>query len=232
MSKSKYGTELVHDVLQWDISAWTFALELWQSFLPAGGSLRCLELGSNRGGLALWLARQGHHVVCSDLEFPGKEAVDLHKKHDVAHLVTYQAIDATGIPFQNEFDVIIFKSILGGIGRNDNIGLQQQTMLQAYKALKTGGRLLFAENIAASTLHQFARKHFVQWGAQWRYPSISEIENFVQPFSSFETKCSGFLSAFGRTESQRTWLARADKLLFNQLISDSGKYILAGAAVK
>lgn len=74
------------------------------------------------------------------------------------NLITYQDIDATQIPYENEFDIIVFKSIIGGIGRNDNKEIQQLVFNQIYKALKPGGQLLFAENLSASPLHRFFSK--------------------------------------------------------------------------
>ena len=38
----------------------------------------------------------------------------------ISSLIIYQDIDATNIPYENYFDIIVFKSIIGGIGRNNN----------------------------------------------------------------------------------------------------------------
>ena len=74
---------------------------------------------------------------------------------------------------------IVFKTIIGGIGSNDNYEIQQKVFKEIYKALKPGGKLLFAENLVASKFHQQLRKKFVNWGNSWRYVSIKEMETFL-----------------------------------------------------
>jgi SAM-dependent methyltransferase len=56
-------------------------------------------------------------------------------------MIVYQNIDAANIPFKNCFDIIVFKSILGGIGRNDNIEIQQKVFDEIYESLKPGGEI-------------------------------------------------------------------------------------------
>src|SRR5690606_19856240 len=96
----------------------------------------CLELGGRQGGLSLWLAVNGHHVICSDLDSPEAHASKLHSKYELNNRITYQAIDATEIPYENKFDLVVFKSILGGISRGGNDQRKQETIDQIYKALK------------------------------------------------------------------------------------------------
>ena len=180
----------------------------------------------------MWLTLKGKTVVCSDLEGVKETAEPLHVRHNVTSLITYQDIDATNIPYENHFDVIVFKSIIGGIGRNNNIEIQQQVFDQIYKALKPGGKLLFAENLIASPLHQKLRKKFVNWGNSWRYVSINEMKVFMKDFSSCDIKSTGFLGAFGKTEKQRNIFANADKIAFNKICPDNWKYIGYGIAMK
>ena len=150
--------KLTSDIIQWDVRSWSEALKYWEQHVNWSTIHNGLELGGREGGLSLWLALKGIKTVCSDLHGVKEAASPLHQRYDVSSLITYKDIDATNIPYENHFDVIAFKSIIGGIGRNDNIEMQKKTFSEIYKALKPGGKLLFAENLAASPLHQTLRK--------------------------------------------------------------------------
>ena len=146
--------------------------------------------------------------------------------------IIYENIDATKIPYENYFDVIIFKSILGGIGRNDNKEIQQNVIREIYKALKPGGKLLFAENLCATRLHSLFRNKFTNWGSSWRYLSLKEMNEFLSDFLSFAIETTGFLGVFGRSENQKRFLGKTDRALFNAITPSSWKYITYGVATK
>lgn len=224
--------EQTKDIIQWDIKSWSKALSYWESNVEWEKIQNGLELGGREGGLSLWLALKGKKTVCSDLKDVQNTAEKLHLSYDITSLITYQDIDATNIPYENHFDVIVFKSIIGGIGRGDNSEIQQKVFKEIYKALKPGGRLLFAENLTASPFHQFLRKRFVNWGNAWRYVSVKEMKGFLKDFSSYDLKTTGVLATFGRTEKQRNSLSTFDDLLLNKICPDNWKYISYGIAVK
>jgi SAM-dependent methyltransferase len=223
---------LMNEIIQWDIRSWSSALKYWDKNVNWDQMNTCLALGERKGGLALWLALKQKQVVCSDLCNIKENAEPLHIKYNVSNLITYQDIDATEIPYENHFDIIVFKSIIGGIGRNNNIAIQQKVFDEIYKALKPGGKLLFAENLIASPLHQFCRRRFIKWGESWRYVSLHEIGQFLSSFKSHEIKATGVLAAFGRREWQRNILAVIDRLLMNHICPDNWKYIVYGIATK
>jgi SAM-dependent methyltransferase len=226
------NTQLINEIIQWDIRSWSGALHYWDAHINWDTVHTCLALGERKGGLALWLALKQKQVVCSDLCNIKENAEPLHIKYNINNLITYQDIDATKIPYENHFDIIVFKSIVGGIGRNNNIAIQQKIFDEIYKALKPDGKLLFAENLIASPLHQFCRKKFVRWGKSWRYISLHEVETFLSSFRSYAFKTAGIASAFGRKEWQRNILALIDQLLLNHICLNNWKYIVYGIAVK
>lgn len=228
----KFSTEELNSILQWDVISWSKALHFWQSNVEFPKIAKALELGGREGGLSLWLALNDKQVICSDLSNTHQTATPLHQKFGVVDFIHYQDIDASKIPYENHFDLIVFKSIIGGIGRNNNIEIQQQVFRQIHKALKPGGMLLFAENLTASPIHKLLRKRFVQWGDSWRYISLDELKSFLQFFSSFQIKSNGFLATFGRNEAQRKFLAHLDDLIFNHICPENWKYIGYGIAVK
>ena len=224
--------ELTKDIIQWDVKSWSKALSYWDSKVEWNKIQHSLELGGREGGLSLWLALKGKSVVCSDLKDVQKTAEQLHKRHQVSTWITYQDIDATNIPYEEYFDLIVFKSIIGGIGRNDNYKNQHKVFKEIYKALKPGGKLLFAENLAASAVHRRLRKRFVQWGSSWRYVSLDEMKEFLSDFSYHDIKTTGLLGTFGRTERQRNVLSAVDDLVLNKICPDRWKYICYGIAEK
>ncbi len=221
------------DYIEWDVKNWSKALKYWQSMIDSDlKGKKCLELGGRRGGLSLWLAEKGAEVLCSDIENPLNEAKEFHDKYSFSGSISYQAIDATEIPYENEFDIIAFKSIIGGIARNKKDHMKTKVLKEIQKALKPGGKLLFAENLESSNLHQFLRKKFIRWGNEWNYFKFAELNSLFSCFDSFNYKTQGFLGAFGRKEWQRSMLAFFDELIFNRIISKKNRYIVFGVAGK
>lgn len=223
--------ELLKDIIQWDVRSWKKAFDFWENKVEWGKVHNCLELGAELGGLSLWLALKGKHTVCSDICDTKIKAEALHKKYGVQELITYQDIDATNIPYENHFHLIVFKSIIGGINRED-VETQQQIINQIYKALKKGGILLFAENTKASKLHQNLRKKYRKWGNTWRYVTIDEMQRAMKDFSKVEIRSTGILGTFGRSTRQQNVLSAIDKIALNAITPKSWKYICYGVAQK
>ncbi|HAA00816.1 MAG TPA: class I SAM-dependent methyltransferase [Flavobacteriales bacterium] len=219
-------------ILQWDVRNWSKALRYWEQHVEWSQVNECLELGGREGGLSLWLAEKGKTVVCSDLENTASTAGPQHEKFPFSKSISYRDIDATSIPFENKFDLIVFKSILGGIGRNNDKKAQQAVFATAFKALKPGGVLLFAENLQASALHRYFRKRFTKWSAYWRYPTFEEFEAFSNKFVDVQLNTNGFLGTFGRTEKQRHLLSFFDKLIFDHITPKKKRYIIYGICTK
>lgn len=226
------ANDLTKDIIQWDVKSWSKALAYWDENINWDKVQNGLELGGREGGLSLWMALKGKKVVCSDLENVKSTAEPLHTRYKVNELITYQDIDATNIPYENHFDIIVFKSIIGGIGRDDNYEIQEKVFKEIYKALKPGGKLLFAENLIASPFHQQLRKRFVKWGNAWRYISLNEMKTFLSDFSSVEINTTGVMATFGRNENQRNTLSKFDKIILNKIAPDKWKYISYGIAEK
>lgn len=224
--------ELRKDIIQWDVESWSKALNYWDKNIDWSKIQNGLELGGREGGLSLWLTLKGKEVICSDLKDVKKTAEQLHLKYNVSSLIKYQDIDAANIPYENHFDIIVFKSIIGGIGSNNNKEIQQKVFKEIYKALKPGGILLFAENLTASPFHRLLRKRYVNWGSSWRYISIKETKEFLSSFSNYSIHTTGILGTFGRNENQKKMLSTFDELILNNVFPDSWKYITYGIAEK
>lgn len=228
------GRHPMQTYVQWDVRNWSRALDFWTTVCGADAfrGLEVLEVGSRDGGLSLWFAAQGAaRVVCSDLHGPSEQARELHAQAGVSDRIEYADVDATAIPYESAFDIVVFKSVLGGIGGTGGVDAQAQAIRCMHRALKPGGRLLFAENLVASPLHTYLRKRFIPWGERWRYVTPAEMAGFLSPFDDIRERSLGFASAFGRTESQRSALGAADVAL-EKLVPASWRYIVTGVATK
>lgn len=224
---------LVNDIFEWDVENWSKSILFWEStstnLLP---KYKALEIGARNGGLSLWLGMKGIQVVCSDIDFPTDKAKKKHKNYGVSDLVRYKKVDALQMPYENEFDIIIFKSVLGGIGRNNNSDNIVAALENIHKALKPGGELLFVENLKGSPLHQFFRKKFVKWGGSWNYQSIDSLLSSSKKFSSLKYQTKGFLGAFGPNEKIRKIFGKIDTLIFDRITPQNWRYIFIGVAKK
>ncbi len=224
--------KLLIDIIQWDVGTWSKALKYWNDKVNWSEVENCLEVGGREGGLSLWMALKNKTVVCSDLTDTQKNAQLLHQKYG-ATKVKYQDIDIKNIPYESYFDIIAVKSVLGGILRNnEEEAIRTLAIKELYKALKPGGKLLFAENLVASPLHKFLRKRNNAWSKYWHYFTADEINDLLKMFSSVQFNVTGFLAVLGRNESQRKALTMADNIIFNQIMPDHWKYLIYGVAEK
>jgi SAM-dependent methyltransferase len=221
--------------VQWDVRNWSRALDFWiETCRPSAFSgADVLEVGSRDGGLSLWFAEQGAaRVVCSDLGGPSAAARALHADSGESDRVEYAAIDATEIGLEDAFDVVAFKSVLGGIGGAGGFTAQERAVRSMYGALRPGGVLLLAENLVASPLHRYLRRRFVPWADRWRYVTIREMHGFLAAFSQVQSRTFGFAGAFGRNERQRSSLAKVDVAGLDRVVPADWRYIIAGVATK
>ena len=161
----------LRDVFEWDVVNWSAALHFWQDHLQvelAGAS--ALEIGAHDGGLSLWLAMKGANVICSDMRETRKQAREKHVLYGVTEKIKYQKIEARDIPYENCFNVIVFKSLLGGVRGYFGDDAHVQVVSSIFRSLKPGGQLLFAENLEASGLHPFHEEQIRQLGKDMEIP--------------------------------------------------------------
>jgi SAM-dependent methyltransferase len=218
------------DILGWDAANWSACLRFWEPHL-SGGHGDCLELGCGPGGISLWLALKGHRVVCSDLIAPSQAIRDWHRRCGAADCIRYETVDATNISCEAQFDIVVIKSVLGGIWAYKGLRGLRQSLRQIHTALKPGGKLLFAENLRATPLHMFCRSYFLARDSAWKYPTATMILRLLRDFSAVEYRLSGFLGTFGRSERQRAMLSYVDRVIV-PVLPQRWRYIMSGVAVK
>ena len=219
--------QFIKDCIGWDVANWSQALKFWdQNANLPDKPLKCLELGARNGGLSLWLARKGYHVLCSDVEDPESNASPLHKRYKVSNQIDYQSIDATDIPYENQFDIVIFKSMMGAVGWKGRDDLQTKCMNEIYKCLKPGGQLLFAENLKATAMHQFFRHKFARWSKSWNYLEISKMDSLLSEFHDFAYQTTGFTGLLGGNEAQRKVFGALDQSIFQHTVPQQYRYII------
>jgi len=164
MSSNK--NQLLIDSVGWDVKNWSRSFTFWEKFLPSDlNGLNSLELGcAYYGGISLWLANKGSTVLCTgydiNLDDVSEKTKIIHKKYNLDEKITYAHLDGTQLDLIEKFDIISFKSTLGGVARNNNLIAAQQFINNIHNALKPGGYLLFSENIKASKVHQLLNNSF------------------------------------------------------------------------
>lgn len=227
--KADKPEELIKDIVEWDVKNWWRAIEYWEEtkqFDDMKGK-KVLDIGGRGGGLSLYWALKGAEVICSDVSGDSFEnAKLLHQKYGVENKIKYEVIDATKIPYQNVFDMICFKSVLGGVGYDDNFDRQKQAMESIYAALNENGTLCFCENLIASPVHQFARKKFTGWGSRWRYLTTDEIKELTKEFQTIKFRTFGFWRVFGRTKWLSNVLGTLDGYI-DRSIKEENRYIIS-----
>lgn len=218
------------DVIGWDTENWSRALPFWESFGPLDHTEnQCLELGAYGGGLSLWLALNKNKVTCSNLDKPGENTQMIHRKYNCESNISYEAIDATDIPYSDHFDFIVFKSILGGIEGEAHKETKVKVVNEIHKSLKPGGKLLFAENLDASVFHKILRSRFGT--KNWSYLKLSDVKTIFSSFNKVTYITVGFFGCLGRNERQRILLGKLDRLI-DPLIPPASRYIIIGVATK
>ena len=232
--------EKLKDIIGWDIVNWSQSIQYWEKFIPQENidDILALELGSGfNGGLSLWLALKGIKTTCSgyhpNYADASDEAKAIHHKYDVNDLIEYKNVDATNIPYKSEYDIICYKSMLGGIVREKSLETAKKVIDNIYEALKPGGMLFFAENISSTFAHKLLRKKFGAGKNRWRYFTIEELNILHRGFQSFEYRTFGFLGCFGLNEKQNAILGNLDKTISKlKVLPEKWNYILAGVTIK
>ena len=215
------------DIIEWDSVNWAkFLTFIDESEIDFQGK-KVLAIGERNGGMSLFFALKGAEVFCTDCSGPTEKAHALHKKYGVDSQIQYAAVNAVNISekYNGQFDIVTFKSVLGGIGLNNNYEAQEQCVASIDRVLKRKGFCVFAENMRGSLIHAGLRRAFVSWGGTWHYETDEEITELFHRFHLIRMQKFGVLGALGRNEPQRRALGKLDTMIFDKLLPDTSKYI-------
>jgi hypothetical protein len=226
--------DLLLDVLGWDVATWAPALDHWQRHATVDLTRStALEIGAGEsGGLSLWLALQGCDVLCTTVGGVSDRVRALHQRYGVAHRVRYADVDALQLNQRDAFDVVAFKSVLGGIGTGGRFDRQQQAMTRLHAALRPRGNLLFAENLVATRAHAALRSRYGAGKDHWRYVTIRDMRALLEPFAALRYTTAGFFGARGASETQRRMSGAVDTFLCRWLVPSTWQYVMIGVATK
>jgi len=137
---TEFQSRAIRDIIEWDIGNWSRALEFWENTTAKDlRTVNALEIGSRNGGLSLWIALRGGRCLCTDLHGPSPRAVEVHRAYNLSQSIDYAVVDAAGMEYEHKFDIVLFKSVLGGIGYGNNRQKQQAALNAIHRALKPGG---------------------------------------------------------------------------------------------
>ncbi len=193
----------VQDIIEWDVPNWSQLITYWQPALEQlPRDSKILAIGERNGGLSLWLALMGFHVVCTDIDDISERAQQLHLKYNVADKVEYKIFDIVNDQWQpGEFDIIIAKSVIGGLKseRSDaatrSFSVQQKAVDNIYQLLKPGGLFFSAENMLGNIMTRLMRKAGKR-SSGWRYLAYNELQQLFSRYTLVQTKTFGILPTF------------------------------------
>jgi hypothetical protein len=226
--------DLLRDVLAWDIATWSPLLSFWRQHATVDfATCQALEVGAGEsGGLSLWLALRGATVTCTSYGGVGDRVRLLHRRYGVEHRIVYAGLDALALDERERFDVIAFKSLLGGIGTADRIDRQRNAMARFHRALRPGANLLFAENLSSTRVHAALRSRYGAGKDRWRYPTVPEMDEWLAPYSHVRCATAGFLGTWGSHDAVRRMSGAVDAWLCRRVIPSDWQYAMFGVAVK
>ena len=188
--------DIVKDIVEWDVHNWSRAIDFWSENNIFNNDLRgkkVLDIGGRNGGLSLYWSLKGAEVDCTDLSENGFEkARILHRKYGVERQISYYALDALNLHDEKKYDIITFKSVLGGIGYDNNYANQHVAMRNIYRALKPGGFLVFAENLTGTFLHMWLRRN-IRHMRRWRYVKLEEVFQLTEQYRDVKYRTFGLL---------------------------------------
>jgi ubiquinone/menaquinone biosynthesis C-methylase UbiE len=221
------------DVIGWDIKTWKkgFPFFLANTNLDVSKKNKVLELGcgGQNGGVSLWLASLGFSVICSDVNEPNDLTKELHAKY--GYDIEYKKIDAITMDIENKFDLVVFKSMIGGVSRHNDMEQAKKVLKNCYRALCNNGEVWFLENASGCFFHKAFRKKFGAGKNKWSYYSVSEYYKITAVFDTVAFSHVGFLSCFSKYSKLYNVLVKLDEFL-ERLIPFKWKYVIFGLLKK
>lgn len=232
-------TDLLRDVLEWDVLNWSRMLPVWERSLRNldPSRARILAVGERGGGVSLWFAQRGFQVICSDLGGPADSARRLHAAYGVSDRVRYESIDVFAISYgPAEFDIVVSKSVIGGLklvykdAATRTLANQTLALREIHRVLKPGGVWLGAENMQGSLFHRRLRSA-TKGNVGWRHIAPSDWAELLAPYSRTEIRYFGCIPTLFRKPGLNR-LAHSVNRVIDPIIPSHSKYIAFVTATK
>jgi hypothetical protein len=219
---------LIEDCCGWNRKTWADAVEFALGALPydLSGKL-VIEVGaSEKSSLAPIFAARNAHVVCSYynkppgfIERPLHRLCVKYKLHDIP------TIDANVMALPGRYDVIVMKSVLGGVFRNNDYeGLSALMRRLVLNNLNPQGTILSFDNGYINAFHKLRHKHHSGGGVSWTYLKRDKLERALNGFD-FVIAGFGYLNV-GQNALLNSLVYQLDKLVVG-LVKPTERAVLA-----
>lgn len=220
----------VEGIIEWDVLNWSELISLWTPYVQQiPKNAKVLAIGERGGGLSLWLALLGYNVVCTDVVDISNKAAVLHKNYNVADKIIYKQLDIVNDSLVEEYDLIIAKSVLGGVKekRDDantrNFTVQQKVVANIYNMLKPDGIFLSAENLQGNIFTKLIRRYSGKLKG-WEYINFNKLPELFAAYNILQIKTFGILPSSFSNRVLNNWAFSLNKKIFSWL-PDNTKYI-------
>ena len=150
--------DFIRAIFDWKVLSWHRVFE--EILLTLEGDLKgktVLEVGANKGGLSLFFSLLGCKVICSDVTAVYlTNAKQLHSSF--GRHGSYLAADLCSLPVQSEsLDVVVMKSVLGGIYANAGRSMAVAGLREIHRVLRKGGYCILLEQLVADPVSRWVR---------------------------------------------------------------------------
>jgi hypothetical protein len=227
---------LVEDCCGWNKKTWADAVEFAISALPDDlREKKIIEIGaSDKSTVAPIFATRGAHVLCSYYSKPPGfiENSQLKYVRSKYHIEEIPTIETSVTELSGRYDVIIMKSVLGGVFRNDNykdLGTLIRRLLR--DNVSVGGAILTIDNGYIAPFHKL-RRHRGTGGNSWSYlaqhkltESLADLDVTIKGFGYLNVASASL--QFGRNcEFLNSLVYYLDKAMIS-LIGPSERAVLS-----
>src|SRR4030043_1041158 len=168
------GTENLHEAIINENKAVADALEVKESDI-------ILDAGCGVGGTVIWLA-ENYGVKVTGITLSQKQvkvAEGYAKKRKVDHLVTFYIKDFcnTGFTAGSFTKIFSIESVCHTENKEDFIN-------EAFRILKTGGKLVVADFFVGENLDEKKRNLVNEWCRGWEMPNLVTVSDFSKKLST------------------------------------------------
>lgn len=169
---------LLKRCIGWTPDTWSKPLASFLQEANIDSAQHALEIGAGAmSSLSPYLTLMADQVLCSYYDPQFLDDIKTRNAHICKHAnppiaeekITYQQLDVTNLPDQ-QWDIIVMKSILGGVFREDLSSFDDATHLLRQireKNLTTSGKLILIEN-GKSILEPLLKNHGARKN-HWRF---------------------------------------------------------------